>query len=127
MTKRLNSIIGNIHKDQSIVSFFRTSLCLQQRLHAEIRSSTKTTFSHVKKKLGVALPSFPEVLKRRNMASFIPRFEPHELLCVVFFGDKGLFCCTYECGGFETVSISRMGQNIPGTLPCRDGRIPKKT
>ena len=36
------------------------------------------------------------------------QFELHGLLCVVFFRDKGLFCCTHECGGFETVSDLKM-------------------
>ena len=41
------------------------------------------------------------------------------LLCVVFVGDKGLFCGTHEGGGFETVSGSKMGQSTSGTLPWR--------
>ena len=40
----------------------------------------------------------------------------HGLLCVVFFGDKVLFCCTHARGGFEMISGSRMGQHTPGTL-----------
>ena len=63
----------------------RTGLCLQQRPHREVRSPTKTTFSHVKKNSGVVLPSFPQVLERRNVASFISRFQLHGLLCAVFF------------------------------------------
>ena len=66
----------------------RTSLCLQQRPHTESEVKQRLP-SHTSKKLGVVLPEFPEVLKRRNVASFIPRFEPHGLLYVVFFGDKG--------------------------------------
>ena len=45
----------------------------------------------------------------------------------LYIGDKKLFCCTHECGGFETVSGSRMGQNTSEPLPYRGGRIPKKT
>ena len=38
-------------------------------------------------------------------------------MCVIFVGDKGLFSCTHECGGFEIVSGLRIGQNTSGTLP----------
>ena len=43
ISKESYSTIGNIHKN-------RTSLCLQQRLHTEVRNPTKTTCSHAKKK-----------------------------------------------------------------------------
>ena len=65
----------------------RTSRCLQQTPHTEIRSLTKTTHRSQmankdtlrtrRKKIGVVLPSFPEVLERKNVASFIPRIKPH--------------------------------------------------
>ena len=85
----------------------RMSLCLQQRPHTEVRSLTMPKhrsqkfnkdhhLTRQKKKLGVVLPSFPEVQERRNVAFFIPRFEPYRFLCVCVFLDKGLFCCTHE-------------------------------
>ena len=87
----------------------RTSLCLQQRPHTEVRSPTKTTFSHVKKtRSGAPVISRSSGAKKCGLLHS-QIWTPWTSVCSLFV-DKGLLCCTHECGGIETVSGTRMNR-----------------
>ena len=145
--KKIYSIIGNIHKNQSTTSFFnmashninnniksslefvhrgtvvflryfgpfsnqrpfqnlhtrvynRTGLCLQKRPHTEVHGVQiwKWRRSHMAPELREMTGTPLEVFWCVRRWSLLDLW----LLCVVFVGEKDLFFCTHECGGFDT-------------------------
>ena len=90
-------------------------LCVQQNkplspTKTTHRSPTKTTFSHVKQNSKRCSRQLPKFWSKEMWPPFIPTLETYGILCVLFLKDEGLFCCTHEGGGFETVSGSRIGK-----------------